>query len=204
VEGERIMRKKAIFSVILIAINVTLITIIVIGIMKIPQAIYWKQDKDILDNIQTVEIESNWVGFRGTQSSMNINEKVQMLEQKDDNILKVTLETGNMYSLYEARKRTFDEMSKIPIIEMDVYGPVKDEIKIEPILYINGKAPSKTMIVWSGTVLVNKITYSVMLEEESGKILAIKGDGLDKSLHDALQQEWREYLHDDVSERIIL
>lgn len=198
------MRKKAIFGVMLIAINVTLITIIVIGIMEIPQMVYWKQDNDIIGKVQTEEIDSNWVSFHGTQGSMNINEKIQMLNQKNDNIVKVTLETGKMYSLYEARKRSFDEMCKIPIIEMDVYGPIKDEIDIEPALYINGKSPSQTMIVWSGTVIVNNITFSLILEEESGKILAIKADELDKKLQDTLEKEWGEYIKDDVPVSIIL
>lgn len=198
------MSKKVISGVMLVAINVILITMIVLGIMKIPQLIYWKQDKDILENIQTVEIDSNWVSFHGTQSSMNINEKIEMLKQKDDNIITVTLETGNLYSLYEARKRCFDEMNKISMIEMDIYGPVRNEIDIEPVLYINGKSPSQTMIVWSGTVLVNDITYTVMLEEESGKILAIKGDGLEMNLQESLKKEWEEYLNEDFSKGIVL
>ncbi len=187
--------RKVILGIILFTLNVFLITIIVLFVMKIPQIIYWKQDKNILENVQRLEIDTNWISFRGTRINMTDEEKIEMIEKKEDSIITVSLETGNMYSLYEARKRCFDEMNKIPVIEMDIYGPVKDEINIEPILYINGKSPSQSMIVWSGTVEVKNITYSVMLEEESGKILAIKGDGLDNNFNETLIKEWKEYMY---------
>lgn len=171
-----------------------MIGITVIVTIEIPRIIYWKLDENILDNIQIAETVSNWNSFHGNQTNMSINEKIEILGSKDDSIETVNLETGNQYSLYEARNRCFSEMCKIPIIQMDIYGPVTEKIHIEPILYINAQSPSKSMIVWEGTVLVNGVDYSVTLEEESGKILCIQAKRLENDLQEQLQQEWKKYL----------
>jgi hypothetical protein len=192
-EGADSMRRN-------IILRILSMILIVLVILFIPQFFYWKQNKKIIENIQKVDTDFNWTGFHGIQSDMSMNEKKEMLQQKKESIATVNLETGKMYSLYEARKRSFNEMCKIPMVEMDIFGPTKDEISIEPILYIDGETPSKTMIVWRGSVLVKDITYSIILEEESGKILDIRAEELEIELQKLLQDEWDEYFYDQFSE----
>jgi len=192
-EGEENMRRK-------VSLGILYMVIIAIFMLVIPQIFYWQQVKEIINNIQIVESGLNSTSFHGAQSNMSLNEKIDMLEQIKKSVVTVTLETGNLFSLYEARKSCFNEMCKIPMIEMDIYGPVKDEINIEPVLYINGESPSQTMIVWRGSVLVNHITYSIILEEESGKILEIKAEELEIDSQELLLEQWKVYLNEELSE----
>jgi hypothetical protein len=196
-EGADSMRRN-------INLRIPCMILIVIFILFIPQLFYWKQNKKIIENIQKVDTDFNWTGFHGIQSDMGINEKKEMLQENKDSIVSVSLETGNLYSLYEARKRSFNEMCKIPMINMDINGPTKDEIDLEPILYIDGETPSQTMIVWSGSVLVKDITYSIILEEESGKILDIRAGELGKDLQKLLQEELDEYFYDQLSKEEVI
>ena len=84
------------------------------------------------------------------------------------------------------------------MLQMDTYGPIRDEIDITPTLFINTSTPSHTMIAWTGLVTVKDVTYNIALDEKSEKLILLKVVNVDaaqeKELQEALNIEWKNYL----------
>lgn len=173
------------------------ITILLVLIMMlIPPSFFKIKDNNIIDKGVKVEIEP--VNVQGADIfSMTIKEKTDMVNKEED-IESVQLETGDNYSLYEARLQSFRELCKIPSLEMDVYGPLKDDIKIQPLLMIDANTPSKKMIVWKGELTIKKTAYNIILDEESGKIIKIESSEWESSeLFDKVIKEWEKYMKNE-------
>lgn len=161
-----------------------------------PRFFFRIQDEEIIGNekskkVQMVEKTTSY------QEDYGIEEKVNMLSE-GSNIEYVLLDTGNSYSLYEARLQCFRELCKISSLEMDVHGPVKEEIDVKPYLVINIKVPSLTFILWKGEVVIDKVKYIIVLDEESGKIIDLESDSFSKTdTNMKIIEEWKEYLKKD-------
>lgn len=170
------------------------VTVSIVLVFMIFSHIYFSfKDKKTLSNEKSIDITA--VDIKDSDLLlMTIEEKINMLNSNMD-IESVSLETGDTYSLYEARKQCFKELSKLSSLEMDIYGPVYQEIDIRPYLLINAKTPSQTMLVWSGNVKIKDISYNVVLEEESGKLIKLESDEWNNNkFKESVQKEWENYL----------
>lgn len=128
------------------------------------------------------------------QEEYGIEEKGNMLSD-DSNMEYVLLDTGSSFSLYEARLQCFRELSKIPSLKMDLYGPAKEDIDIKPYLMIPVKVPSKAFVLWKGELEIDKVIYKIVLDEESGKIIALDSDSFSNNeLNKKILEEWKGYL----------
>ncbi len=94
------------------------------------------------------------VTVSGVSNDMKLSDKLAMLRVEAKDVEQVELKMGEKFSLYEARKQCFNEMCKIPVLEIDVYGPVREEINIAPKLFIDTETPSYTMIAWQLHIFV--------------------------------------------------
>jgi hypothetical protein len=170
--------------------------LLVLIIMLIPPSFFLIKDNNIVDRGKEVIIEP--VDVQGDNIlSMTMKEKADMVNEAE-NIETVQLKTGDVYSLYEARLQSFRELCKIPSLEADIYGPVKDEIEIQPFLIIDAKSPSRKMIVWKGRLTIKGAEYKIVLDEETGKILNIESpEWKNKELIDKVLKEWEKYISDD-------
>lgn len=131
------------------------------------------------------------------QEEYEIEEKMNMLSD-DSNMEYVLLDTGSSFSLYEARLQCFRELSKIPSLRMDLYGPIKEDIDIKPYLMIPVKVPSQTSILWKGELEIDKVIYKIVLDEDSGKIIALDSDTFSNAeLNKKILEEWKEYLKEE-------
>ncbi|MDF2803075.1 MAG: hypothetical protein K0S61_2978 [Anaerocolumna sp.] len=98
----------------------------------------------------------------------------------------------------EAIKISFKELSKISMLKMDIYGPSNRGIKVVPYMIIDSETPVYSLIVWQGTLEINKIIYDIILDEESGKIIQLKvSDTNQTDLQDKLNEEWKRYFFDN-------
>lgn len=129
---------------------------------------------------------------------LSIEEKIEIINS-DKDVERVALKTGDIYSLYEARKQCFTELRKITSLKIDIYGPSYDEIKLQPYLLINAETPSETMLVWIGEVMIKEVSYHVVLDEGTGKIIKIEIlKSKNENLKNKLSQEWETYLNSDT------
>ncbi|AFS77537.1 hypothetical protein Curi_c04620 [Gottschalkia acidurici 9a] len=166
-------------------------------IMFLPRTFFFIQDKKLLNKEVSIKVESPNI-HTTPEFSMSLEDKIKMVNLEEGNIEWISLDTGDTYSLYEARMQSYRELCKISSLKMDIYGPIKEEIDIKPFLLINSQTPSHTMIIWKGTVKIKDIVYSIVLEEEYGKIIKIESqeklkDDEEKHLN-TLQKEWKEYI----------
>lgn len=169
---------------------------LVLVIMLIPPSFFRISDNKVVNKGKKVQIES--VDVQGANIlSMTIKEKADMVNKEED-IESVQLETGDIYSLYEARLQSLRELCKIPSLEADLYGPVKDEIDIGPFLMIDAKTPSRKMIVWKGKLTIKDAEYEIILDEETGKIIKIESSEWEsRELIDNVLKEWEKYISEE-------
>lgn len=145
-------------------------------------------DKEKEISISAVNVKEN------EPLDLTIKNKLAILNS-DKDVERVALKTGDIYSLYEARKQCFTELSKIPSLKIDLYGPTYEEIKLQPYLLINAKTPSQTMLVWMGEVIIKEVSYHVVLDEGTGKIIKIEiQKSKDEAFETRLNMEWEQYL----------
>lgn len=170
--------------------------LLILVIMLIPPSFFMIKDNNVVNNGKRVVIKP--VDVQGANlMSMTMEEKTDMVNKWED-IESVQLETGDIYSLYEARLQSFNELCKIPSLEMDVHGPVKDDIKIQPFLLIDAKTPSKKMIVWKGKLTIQNVEYGIILDEESGKIIKIESTAWEnRELFNTVFKEWEKYIENN-------
>lgn len=173
-----------------VALLFALITVIT------PRIFFRIQDEEIIgdEKKKSVVLEDK---NSYNQVEYGVEEKIDMLSD-DSNLEYVLLDTGSTFSLYEARLQCFRELCKIPSLEMDVYGPVKEEIDVKPYLLIPVKVPSRTFILWKGKLVIDKVTYTIVLDEESGKIIKLESNSFDNvESNNKIIEEWKKYLKKD-------
>lgn len=167
-------------------------------IVLIPSLLNLLQDAKILNVEKVIAIEPVQLNSGDQRASMSLSDKIALIVGTKDDFKCIDLKMGDRYSLYEARMQCFKELSRIPALQMDLYGPIKDEINVLPKLYIDVKSPTYTMIVWKGTITINKVIYQITLDEESNKIIYIKcvdrkDDKKDKLLKQ-IDKDWQDYI----------
>ena len=147
----------------------------------------FNKDKEM--NIDAVNVKKD------ESLNLSIEEKIAIINS-DKEVERVALKTGDIYSLYEARKQCFTELRNIPSLKIDLYGPTYDGIKLQPYLLINADTPSETMLVWIGEVMIKEVSYHVVLDEGTGKIIKIEiPKSKDEDFKNKLNQEWETYLN---------
>lgn len=170
-----------------IALLLALITVIT------PRIFFRIQDGEIIGNEKKKNVVMDDKELYN-QEEYGIEEKMNMLSD-DSNMEYVLLDTGSSFSLYEARLQCFRELSKIPSLKMDLYGPVKEDIDIKPYLMIPVKVPSQTFVLWKGELEIDKVIYKIVLDEDSGKIISLDSDTFSNAkLNKKILEEWKEYL----------
>ena len=170
-----------------IALLLALITVIT------PRIFFRIQDGEIIGNEKKKNVVMDDKELYN-QEEYGIEEKMNMLSD-DSNMEYVLLDTGSSFSLYEARLQCFRELSKIPSLKMDLYGPVKEDIDIKPYLMIPVKVPSQTFVLWKGELEIDKFIYKIVLDEDSGKIISLDSDTFSNAkLNKKILEEWKEYL----------
>lgn len=173
-----------------IALLFALITVIT------PRIFFRIQDEKIIGNEKKKNVVMEDKGLYNKEE-YGIEERMKMLSD-DSNMEYVLLDTGSSFSLYEARLQCFRELSKIPSLRMDLYGPIKEDIDIKPYLMIPVKVPSQTSILWKGELEIDKVIYKIVLDEDSGKIIALDSDTFSNAeLNKKILEEWKEYLKDE-------
>lgn len=157
-----------------------------------PRIFFRIQDGEIIgkEKKKSVVLEKNSY----SKEDYGVDEKIDMLNDISS-IEYVLLDAGSTFSLYEARLQCFRELCKIPSLKMDVHGPVKEDIDIKPYLMINIKVPSQTCILWKGELIIDKVIYTIVMDEESGKIIKLDSDSFSNTkTNKKILEEWKEYL----------
>ena len=178
--------------------NAVFVIMVAAGIVISPY-IYFQWQEEKLLNTET-EIPMEILDFEKIEHiQLSLEERRNMALEDNTDIERITLKTGNKYSLYEARKQCFNELSKLPILEMGIYSPPKKEIDIVPSLIVDSRSPAYSIIIWSGSLRINKIHYQIVLDEESGKLLSIQiandNNSGNSQLQETLQEEWAKYFY---------
>lgn len=181
-----------------ILLNIGTVFIISILIIVLPTIYFKIQEKQLL-NIKN-EISIDVVTIEKTKSGLlDMYKRLEMIHSQNNAIESITLKTGDKYSLYEARKQCYKELCKIPVLEMDIYGPAQRDINIIPKLIIDSVTPAYSIIIWSGTLEINEINYNIILDEESGKLLYIQREYPSQwesaILDEKLKEQWEKYFY---------
>jgi hypothetical protein len=167
-------------------------------VVVIPEMYFAILDRKIINVETQLPVEVMSMNHMGSEIDLSLQGEIDMLNDSSGNIDRINLKMGNTFSLYEARKQCFKELCKIPILEMDLYGPSKDEIDINPKLYIDTRTPSYAVVVWTGTVTIKGITFLIALEEENGKIIQLQYyDGNQGDIEQTkiqYEEAWKAYL----------
>ncbi|MDD3173497.1 MAG: hypothetical protein PHF63_07530 [Herbinix sp.] len=173
------------------------LSIILFMIFILPYMYFLLQDRKFINIVKQMKITPVTVSGVG-DIDMKLSDKLDLIGADDKDVEQVDLKMGEIFSLYEARKQCVKELCKIPVLEMDIYGPIRDEINITPKLFIDTRTPSYSMIAWTGTVTIKDITYWVALDERSKKLISIQvtegNEELKKGIQKQLANEWKEYI----------
>jgi hypothetical protein len=179
-------------------LNTVIIVMMAAAIVISPYLFFEWQEKKLFRTEVDLSMEPFSIG-KIEHIQLNLEDRRTMILENNTDIERIELKTGNKYSLYEARKQCFKELCKLPILEMDVYGPIQKEINLTPSLVVNSRTPAYSMIVWRGSLKIKDVPYQIVLDEESGKLLSIQiaddFDSDDKHLQEALQEQWEEYFY---------
>lgn len=171
-----------------------ILVIAIAGTVATSPYLYFEyQERELLNTVKETPIEVLKLEYNN-QEELNMEQRREMINKENKDIEKISLKTGDVYSLYEARKQCYRELRKIPILQMDLYGPLQKEIEISPQLMVDSKIPAYSMIIWSGSLTIKDVLYEVVLDEESGKLLRIQA--ANKQLQRSLQNEWKIYFYE--------
>ncbi|MFV0343629.1 MAG: hypothetical protein ACK5JH_12210 [Anaerocolumna sp.] len=182
-------------------LNKIIISIVIIflavAIILFPNIYFYIQEYKILNQYHSVAIDTIIIE-KNKNDILDLYKKLEMIYSKNNEIEQLSLKTGDRYSLYEARKQCYRELRKIPILEIGIYGPPERDIDIAPTLIIDATTPSYTMIIWQGSLTINNITYRIILDEISGKLLQIQREGIhqieSETFDEELNDQWEKYL----------
>ena len=167
-------------------------------VVLIPEVYFNILDKKIINVESQLPIEVINVNSTEAATTMSLQEEIALFQDTSGNVDRIDLKMGNTFSLYEARKQCFKELCKISSLEMDLYGPGKDEIDINPKLFIDTRTPSYAVVIWTGTVTIRDITFQIALEEGSGRLIQFQyynGNQGDMSqMINQYKEDWKTYL----------
>jgi len=159
----------------------TRVTVLALAILIFPYLYFQYQDRKLLS--ETKEMDMNVFQMDKVENNtLTLEEKMMLLTDGNANLKLIELKTGDRFSLYEARRQCFRELSKIPVLEITIYGPY---------LLIDSETPSSSMLIWKGSLTIKDIKYQITMEEESGKILFVQPVG---EKDEVLEMQWEKYL----------
>ncbi len=175
--------------------SIASVTLLAAFIIAFPNVLFRLQELQLLNIIKEVPIKAVEIN-KNEAGQLNLDTRLEMIQADNLNIEKLTLKTGDKYSLYEARKQCYDELRKISMLQMDQYGPIIKEIKVVPYMIIDSVTPAYSFIIWQGQVEIKKIVYNIILDEESGKIIHIDLlDSKDSQMQQKINEALEKYLY---------
>lgn len=179
--------------------NIMLVTLIAAAIIFLPSFYFNLQERKILDTEKEVPVKALKLE-KNAQAVLSLEQRRELAGAEKSGIERISLKTGDVYSLYEARKQCYRELLKLPVLKMDLYSPPQKEIDLTPSLLVDSENPAYSIIVWSGSLKINKIIYQVVLDEGSGKLLSIQPADEDsaeyKALREELKEQWKKYFYE--------
>lgn len=183
--------------------HVTTVILIAMIIIIFPSIYFRIQENQYINVKKKTSIEE--INITKSKSSMlDMSKRIEMIQPDNNEVQHLSLKTGDKYSLFEARNQCFRELSKIPVLKIDVYGPTLNQINIVPEIVIDPLTPAYFLLVWRGTLEIDGILYEVILDEDSEMILQIKVAEHFKSSHTSLQKklthQWEKYFFEKLSE----
>lgn len=146
------------------------------------------------------EVDSLPFQKRNDAKTVRISEKAAYVADKSVTFVALKLQTGYLFSLYDARTASYAELKKIDFLRTSIETINKDEITVVPYLFMDKRDPSKGFFAWKGTILAEGKGYDFWLDEESSKIIRVEmilGNvvtSVFESDKDKLQNSWREYM----------
>lgn len=170
--------------------------LMIFAITFIPYLAALLQDQNLINKQISLPEAPLAITTEAKDTGMSLADKVNMVNTPGEGVRMVELKMGKEFSLYEARKECQEQLGKLPRLKTDLYGPVREEINIRPILYIDIDTPAYTMVVWTGEVQIKGAAYQIKLEEESRKLLSVTCIDGEQSGNIAkdLEEEWNKYI----------
>ena len=141
---------------------------------------------------------------RNETKTVRLEEKVAYVADKSVTFVALKLQTGYLFSLYEARVSSYSELKKIEYLKINETNLSKDAITMSPYLFMDKRDPSKGFFAWKGTILVDGRGYEFWLDEESEKIVRIEmiiGNAVNNVFEgekQKLRESWKKYIKDFI------
>ena len=141
---------------------------------------------------------------RNETKTVRLEEKVAYVADKSVTFVALKLQTGYLFSLYEARVSSYSELKKIEYLKINETNLSKDAITMSPYLFMDKRDPSKGFFAWKGTILVDGRGYEFWLDEESEKIVRIEmiiGNAVNNVFEgekQKLRESWKKYIIDFI------
>jgi hypothetical protein len=170
--------------------------LMIFAITFIPYLAALLQDRNLINKQVSLPEAPLAITTEAKDTGMTLPDKISMAKAPGEGVRLVELKMGREFSLYEARKECQEQLGMLPLLKMDLYGPVREDIHIRPVLYIDIDTPAYTMVVWIGEIQIEGATYEIKLEEESRRLLSvtcIDGDQSGDIARD-LEVEWNKYI----------
>lgn len=139
---------------------------------------------------------------RNETKTIKLEEKIAYVADKSVTFVALKLQTGYMFSLYEARVSSYSELKKIDYLQINDANLNKDAITVSPYLFMDKRDPSKGFFAWKGTILVDGKGYEFWLDEESEKIVRVElliGNAVNNVFEgekQKLRESWKKYIKD--------
>lgn len=139
---------------------------------------------------------------RNETKTIKLEEKIAYVADKSVTFVALKLQTGYMFSLYEARVSSYSELKKIDYLQINDANLNKDAITVSPYLFMDKRDPSKGFFAWKGTILVDGKGYEFWLDEESEKIVRVElliGNAVNNVFEgekQKLRESWKKYMKD--------
>ena len=174
--------------------------IITMIVFLIPALTNLNIDKKMINHVRYEQIEGFQVKEVHDKETVKLEEKVAYVDAKNVNFIAMKLQSGYLFSLYEARNASYLELLNIKVLQVEELGLNEDDITIIPYLFLDNRNPSKGFFAWKGTVIVANKVYEYWIDEETSKILRIeliKGNARERIFElekEELYQSWKEYM----------
>lgn len=157
-------------------------------------------DKKMLNQVYYEQIEGFQVKKVHDKETVKLEEKVAYVAVKKANFIAMKLQSGYLFSPYEARRESYKELINIEAINVEGVKLEESDITIIPYLFLDNRNPSKGFFAWKGTIIMANKVYEYWIDEETSKILRIeliKGnvrESIFEREKDELYQSWKAYM----------
>ena len=166
----------------------------------IPALINIIMDKEMINQVCYEQIEGFQVKKVHDKETVKLEEKVAYVAVKNANFIAMKLQSGYLFSPYEARRESYIELPNIDAINVEGVSLDESDITIIPYLFLDIRNPSKGFFAWKGTIIMANKVYEYWIDEETSKILRIeliKGnvkESIFEREKNELYQSWKSYM----------